>query len=62
MYTLIVLHILSSTFKENIMSDKVMVNFRFSAALREQLKKMARDNGVSVAEFVRTLVVREMLK
>jgi predicted DNA-binding protein len=44
------------------MSKKQVVSFRFSDAMKKQLQALAAARGVSVAEFVRQLIAREMLK
>lgn len=44
------------------MAKKQIVAFRFSEGMKKHLKELAEKEGLTVAEYIRQLVAREMLK
>jgi predicted DNA-binding protein len=44
------------------MAKKQIVAFRFSDGMKKHLQELAQKNGLTVAEYVRQLIAREMLK
>lgn len=44
------------------MSKKYMINFRFTREMIDQLKALAAKKGMNMSEFVRELVIRELLR
>jgi predicted DNA-binding protein len=44
------------------MAKKQVVSFRFSEGMKKHLKELADKQGLTVADYVRQLIAREMLK